>query len=552
MPCFKTPKTLLDLSSKAFSELIFATTTTVSSIDNEINTDVNKYLCTLPSTVLYEVMANCHEKYVQICQTSTPLGDFAFNIIQNGLYDISETQDNTSENLPSLKTLYETIITPSVTRLDFTNLINLGTLTPLAFEYFHQILDEILVKVPYLRSLNIKCQHSRTCLPSFASRHLRLIGENCPHLQFLDISFHNNLRNEDLSYLLPAQDKKGIQPFHRGCVELETIYVFDCGFSYRTIKQFVLQLKNLKNIGYKEMGKVLKRLYSDGNRDILNFTHINNMGSKVRKNTIPSLRCKRNMIDAIAQICPKVTHMKVRIQDTDVEYLTSLKHLQSVEFVYNCGRALTPALGFAAFIQDRGTYLTSVALICATISMTHINLLGKHCPHLESMWLRSNYFQVSKGCRESLPEDMPMNHCYFQNLKILFFRVGDSELALSFVPPYVFRYIVRNAKGLKELIVALRANVIKDEYIRGLFVENQLIHLEKIQFCVPGLNNLSGVLSLTMKSVFFILDFCRNLKTLGNLLSWNVKNDPQFIALRERLEFENYDLNIICRTTNFH
>ena len=137
-----------------------------------------------------------------------------------------------------------------------------------------------------------------------------------------------------------------------GCIFLETLYVYDCGFNDQTIKELVIKLTNHKDMGYKEMGKVLKKLYKSGyhenfreNNSKLRFTHINNMGAKVRKTSVPGLRCKKNMINAIKVLCPQVTNLKVRVQDSDVQHLSCLQELRCVELLYNCGRPLTPALG---------------------------------------------------------------------------------------------------------------------------------------------------------------------------------------------------------------
>ena len=92
--------------------------------------------------------------------------------------------------------------------------------------------------------------------------------------------------------------------------------------------------------------------------------------------------------------------------------------------------------------------------------MVHIQMLGKNCPNLASLWLRSNYFQVAKGSRDELPEDMTANHLGFRNLRTLYFRVGEGELALTFVPTYVLSYILRNAVDLTELKIALRSYIL--------------------------------------------------------------------------------------------
>ena len=190
--------------------------------------------------------------------------------------------------------------------------------------------------------------------------------------------------------------------------------------------------------------------------------------------------------------------------------------------------------------------------------MIHIQTLGKTCPNLVSLWLRSNHFQVAKGShfsgnggQDELPEDIPANHSGFTNLKTLYFRVGEGELALTFVPTYVLSYILRNAVDLTELIIALRSYVINDDYICGLLIDCSLYKLEKLLIVVPGVNNLPGVIKLTMHTVSFVMDFCATMKKLGNVLSWDVSK-TDIANLKQKVKDENQDLDLVYRHMVMH
>ena len=308
------------------------------------------------------------------------------------------------------------------------------------------------------------------------------------------------------------------------------------------------------------MGSVIKKIYkenmnlsADQSQPQLKISHINHLGGKIRKTSVSSLRCKKNIIEAIHAVCPHVTNLKARVQDADMENMVVLKHLNSVELLFNVGRPTSPALGTASFFQCLGSNLTSVALICSAISMLHIQMLGKNCPNLASLWLRSNHFQVAKGSRDELPEDIPSNHNGFRKLKTLYFRVGEGELALTFVPEYVLSYILKNACDLTQLKIALRSYVINDNYICGLLIDSCLYKLEKLLIVVPGVNNLPGVLKLTMQTVEFVVNFCSSIKSLGNVLSWDVlKTDEEFVKLKRKIKEENLDLDLICRHMVMH
>lgn len=494
------------------------------------------YLNALPSMIVHQILDTSLELYIDSVKKEEDI----VSIIQNGQFVDQECK------IPRLSSLFGILVSFNVTHLDFTNLIRLGTLSANAFAKFNQILSECLMRLPSLQYLNLKSPNSRTSLPSVTGDHLKILGQHCPELQYLDISFACGLKNEDLLNLVPDQD-------HPGCPLLETLYVFDCGFSDKCIKAILTALIHLKDVGYKELGNVLKRISKEnGETRQLQLTHINHLGSsRIRKTSISSLRCKKSIIEAIAKLCPKVTNLKARVQDIDVEHLSLLPELNSIELVFNVGRPSTPALSTATYFQCHGANLTSVALICSAISMIHIQMLGKNCPNLNSLWLRSNHFQVTKGGRDELPEEMPLNHAYFQRLKTLYFRVGEGELALSFVPPYVLNYILKNASELKELIIALRSYIVSDDYICGLLIDCQLQQLEKLLIVVPGLNNLPGVIPLTMQTVDFVLDFCPAMKKLGNLLSWDVlKSNQKYELLKQAMK--NYDLELICRHMVMH
>ena len=75
--------------------------------------------------------------------------------ILHGLMD-NDQPYGTSYIVPSLESLYLPLITTTVTRLDFSNLIHLGILSPRVFDYFNKILDRILVQVHNLQSLIVK------------------------------------------------------------------------------------------------------------------------------------------------------------------------------------------------------------------------------------------------------------------------------------------------------------------------------------------------------------------------------------------------------------
>lgn len=487
-----------------------------------------------PSLVFNQIIAKTIELYVQLC-------------VERENLNIPQALQKGCSELPSLSRLFQCLASPQVTHLDFSGLKSLGTVTLGAMSHFNKVLEQCLLDTPCLQVLILKSANSRTSLPSFdSSLHLKIIGTKCPKLRYLDLSFIIGLLSDHFLHLIPSEE-------NAGCPALETLNIFDCGICDKVVKQLVLKLPKLTELGYKEIGRVLKNLLKENVKIRLKFTHLNCLGEKTRKTSIPSLRCNKVVANAISEICPSVTHLKVRVQDADVEALTNLENLNSVEFLYNVGKATSPFVHTNNFFAVRGQNLTSVALICYSISMIHVNSLGKDCPNLTSLWLRSHYFNVFRGCHDELPKDLSMAHDYFKKLKVLYFRVGEGELSISNMPPYVLPFILKNSRDLNELILAVRSSKITDDFIRELLLEANLCQLRKLLIVVPGLNNLSYVLGLTLDTVRFALGFCPNLNKIGNLISWSVdRNSFEFQYLNEMLLCQNFDLDLIFRNMVMH
>ena len=151
--------------------------------------------------------------------------------------------------LPRLASIYDYQVSSNVMHLDFSYLVNLGTLSTGAFNNFHRILTVCLLRLPTLQFLNLKSPNSRTSLPSLNGEHLKIIGKSCVGLRYLDISFNTGLKQEDLLQLIPEDinDQNGGQ--RKGCPDLETLHIFDCGFSDKCVKTVALKLRNLKSLG---------------------------------------------------------------------------------------------------------------------------------------------------------------------------------------------------------------------------------------------------------------------------------------------------------------
>lgn len=459
------------------------------------------------------------------------------------LYDSSWS----SINIPTLDSVLNLMVQPSLTVLDLSKLATIGSVSENVFKEFNSRLSNILPKVPYLLSLILPSHNNvTTSLPQVTNDHLNLIGQHCPHLLFLDISFNRKATSEGLKHLLPRTDS---DIDHPGCVKIRKLYIFDCGMFEREVAKVVSGLPDLAYLGYKETGKVIKTLHKAvlGGKELkeLGIHHVDNMGSKSRRLIASALRCKKQLTQSISVMCPRVRNLKVRVADEDVASLESLEHLETVELVYHVGTLHSPGSATHHFLQVRGGQLTSVALTCNTMTMNTLVAIAESCPGLSQLWLRSNHLTTPESTTP-----VSLHHGYLCNLRTLSFRVGQDELQIQHLPEFILPYLLKNSHNLKELIIAVRTATITDAYLYQLLTEFDLNQLEKIVIVVPGTNSVKGTIALSNTSLEYLLFFCPNLTKIGNLLSWKVE-EKEIEDLQEMIREHNYQLEVLNKKMIF-
>ena len=456
----------------------------------------------------------------------------------------SRPQNINQDYLPILKTVLSTLTTRNVTVLSFKELSLLGTvssnMSPISvIDEFSSFLTCVLVKLPKLRSLTLCSPHVPNSLPQCSNSHLKVIGAHCPQLEFLDVSFNKSITAEGILHLAPDSDNN-----HPGCVHLKKLFIFDCGVFSKEFAKFVPLFPELVHLGYKETGKVLKILMKtvppeNLSSKSLKLTHVNNLGSMARRLIASAMRCKRPVAEAILNLCPEVENLKLRVSDDDLTHLSGLTRLTKIELVYHVGVIGSPGPGTQSFICLRGAQLSSIALICNTMTMGMLVTIAENCPNLSHLWSRSNHLTAPwDDCLSAQP------HSHLMNLNTLYLRVGEGELSVSSLPEHVLFYLLKNARDLRELIVAVRSNIINDNYVQRLVTVCQLEKLQKILFVVPHRNSLPGILKLTINTVHTLMRLCPDLNKLGNILSWTVASE-ELAEVQSNINDENYDIEIV-------
>ena len=155
--------------------------------------------------------------------------------------------------IPSMPALFRNLVKPNITKLDFSGLLNIGTVSSGVFEAFNKTLTEILSTVPNLSELILSSRNCRTSLPQCKNEHLLVLGTKCSELTFLDISFIRSVTSEGLRHLVPDPEK-----CHPGCPKLRKLFMFECPFHHTEVGRLILRLPDLTNLGCNETGKVIK------------------------------------------------------------------------------------------------------------------------------------------------------------------------------------------------------------------------------------------------------------------------------------------------------
>ncbi len=463
-------------------------------------------------------------------------------IVSDFAKEYSRRQQLFVQSLPCPRRLLRVLEIANARSLLLSPLTSIGVVEAEAVKLFKDGLrlslvgmSQRLVRIDLSLKSNSMAQRESRHLPAVDDKILEVIGRMCRQLEELNVSY-TNISIQGLECLVPIGDY--------GCPELTKLHVFECRLGHRELAALLLRLDQLTFLGYKETGRVVKYIHESlAPGRTLRLTHLNNQGSKSSKLVASGLRCRRPMTEALAAVLPDLCNLKVRVTDSDVRHLIALENLQKLELLYylstpaNCAGPHT-----ASFLCVRGDTLTSLAIINASSTLHALYTIARCCPNLEQLWNRCNMFT----CNDISVIDEAGDHNYLTKLTVLYFRVGENNLAMSHVAPFVLRFLLKNASRLRELILPMRApSLLTNDNMAALLVECNLTRLEKLMILLPGVNDVSGALPLTTTFLDFVLGFCPVLKKLGNLMTWRVSKED-FLAT-QAVTRGLHDLELIFR-----
>lgn len=419
--------------------------------------------------------------------------------------------------------------------LDLSDLVGIGPRRDNHLKEFENTLILWLPKLSQVQKLVLRTHVLLTTLPICTDTILQGIGYYIRELRVLDISKNNLVTDYGLEHLLPLNGF--------GCPLLEELFLFECSVTTEGVTPVIENLNNLRILGYKETGQVLKHLFckftKQNNKKAvqsLKLTHVNNLGAH---GLINHLVCDHKFVEATRTLCPNLMNLKVRITDQNLPLLQTFTKLRVLELIYF---ETYPPLGAGTteFFKISGHLLYSLTLCCPTFSSQYFCVLGEFCPNLHKLWFTC-YVMV-------WDEDFgKLNHPHaFELLETLYLRIGFSESDVSELSFAVFQYILNRTCQLSDFRLICNSPTLTDDWLKNLWKTFNTDKLEYVLIALPFLNLKNKSLALTMLSVNFILEHSPCIRYLGNLLVWDI-SFQEVKNLKTFLDMCNFNVNLVYR-----
>ena len=174
---------------------------------------------------------------------------------------------------PQLFSVLQIICKKSSINVDLTALTKISkTMAYELFDTFHKALSYLIPKMENLKELNLANVNNKECLPQIKNDHVKLVGQNCPNLENLNINHHKNITWDGVAYLGESQNVH----IKSGCFKLKVLQIFDTCVFASDVAKLIVQLPNLRFLGYKEAGRVIKSLNYLEKPPKLKLTHVDN------------------------------------------------------------------------------------------------------------------------------------------------------------------------------------------------------------------------------------------------------------------------------------
>lgn len=327
---------------------------------------------------------------------------------------------------------------------------------------------------------------------------VQIIGDNCLHLQCLDITSSRAVTDRSIPSLLTCAQLREIQ-LHRTSVSV-------VGFA-----QLLIGLTKLQDIGRcDEFGLVIKYLHQ-------NFPHCGPLGLKRVQTRDLSTENLRIFVD----MCPKIEYVSLfhDEQNSDMTVLTSMENLKELKLL-SCafyGDYLKQLL------EVRGKNIKSLHLEhVEEVDLNTLMYISQYCPQLKSLVLYNCDFLDQQPQQINRYKTKP-----FQHLERLFWVVDCAVTHLEFILLHAvnIRYIhLGSSTGITHSTIV---NILR---------QNPMKYLEELRILFSS--------DMNIRTVNLLLSSCVNLRVLSELESWQGISIEELKEFKDFIYSSNFDLDI--------
>jgi len=354
-----------------------------------------------------------------------------------------------------------------------------------------------------------KSMQTLTRLRHFTLKHdcqnecLAVLGQNCPHLVYVDVSGSQAVSDAGANWLLH-------------CAKLKVLDLYQTGVNVPVYASLLLGLKDLATVGRcDKFGQVLEYMAS----------HQSTPRQLCSVRVCHSRDMSREQLQLLSQMCPKLTQVSLYVDEDMGDLLTPLTQLKELE------ELKLLACNFYAdkvdvLLRTSGHQLTLLHLEhIDELDMNALTCIAESCPNLEKLVFFSCDFVENFG-PSKLQANRPASERPFRNLQVL---VCISESA-----PNVIEFLLVNADRLRRVQFGSTA-WFNDATVASVLAKGALKNVEEIR--------ILRSYELTISSVLLLIDKCPKLRVLSEMEGWEGIKPSQLHNLRQKVRRENLQLD---------
>lgn len=407
------------------------------------------------------------------------------------------------------------------------------------------------------RHLSDTNDRQKTSLVWNNPRALITVVDNCKNLKILNLEGFQDLNDLVLEYIVgatPQNHKQGL--YHLIEITLPK-KSFATVHGHLTLLKGLPQLQRLIHDG--KMGQIFGadlELDFEHPLNVTEFSQLESMRSGGILDIeewaeedlglepwVPTPEC----VDRIRHFCPKLSKLRVLMNDQDLEKFVTLENLEEIE----AHVTWTGISGLDLLSIHMKDTLTKINLVLLEgYSWSVVAAIGKYCQNVQSFHLN-----IWTEYIEDL-DQLDTDDEYFPKLEEFNLTCEEYVEELSEV---VFAYFFQCRGNLKLVQYVAPLNWLTDEYLHFYCESKAFCELEMLVVKNTSDKNLS----LGLESANNIIKFAPNLVALGDLRSWKgidyyneesqfyFKSESEFSKLKREIQTKNWDLDLDVESIDY-